>query len=225
MSALDEDAQVHALLAPLARVEPVTLAREKRSRRPALIAGLLALLLLAAGVAIADGVNPFAGIGAADHAQRSQDVLPPAAVAAIERSNMRVATIGNGSHLLPATARLLDTLRSGTRIYVISTTTDELCVLIYVDQADFAYGCGAPLTQTEPTTIGEIDKVKNGPHATSPLTYGVAKNGINAVSFRADGHRTTVPVRNNVWVYEGQNGALRSLTVHYANGTSRTLDH
>ena len=67
--------------------------------------------------------------------------------------------------------------------------------------------------------------MKNGPHATPPLTYGVAQNGITAVSFKAHGHETTVPVKNNVWAYEGQNGALRLLTVHYANGTTRTLVH
>jgi hypothetical protein len=220
------DTQLRALLAPLSRVEPVALPQEKRRRRPALVGGLVALVVLASGVAIADGINPFAGIGAANHAQRSQDVLPAAVVAEIKQSNARGATIvGYRMHMLPNTARLLDTLSSCTRIYVISTTTDDLCVLIYADRGDFGDGCGAPLTQTEPTTIGQIDKVKNGPHATPPLTFGVARNGITAVSFRAHGHQTTVAVKNNVWAYEGQNGALRSLTIHYTNGTTRTLVH
>lgn len=226
MAAPDDEAQIRALLAPLGRVEPVTLLPRKSSRRAVLIGGLLALAILASGVAIADGVNPFVGIGAANHAQRSQDVLPAAVVAEIRRSNARGETIvGYRMHMLPNTARLLDTLSSGTRIYVISTTTHDLCVLIYADRADFADGCGSPLTQAEPTTIEQIDKVKNGPHATPPLTYGVAQNGITAISFRAHGHQTTIPVKNNVWAYEGQNGALRSLTIHYANGTTRTLNH
>ncbi len=116
MAALDDETQIRTLLAPLGRVEPVTLPRKRRSRRPALIGGLLALAILASGVAIADGVNPFAGIGAANHARRSQDALPPAALAFIKRSNAHFATIKNGSRLLPDTPRLLDTLPSGTRL-------------------------------------------------------------------------------------------------------------
>ena len=65
----------------------------------------------------------------------------------------------------------------------------------------------------------------NGPGATPPLSYGIAQDGISAVSFIAEGKETTVPVKNNVWAYEGRNQALRSITVHYANGTTQTLTH
>ncbi len=226
MTSIDDDTRLRALLAPLATVEPVTRTSRRRNRRILGAALIAAALTVAGGAALGDGFNPFAGIGAANHARRSQDVLPAAVVAEIERSNARGATIvGYRMHMLPNTARLLDTLSSGTRIYAISTTTDDLCVLIYADRADFASGCGAPLTQTEPTTLEQIDKVKNGPHATPPLTFGVARNGITSVSFRAHGHQTTVAVKNNVWAYEGQNGALRSLTVHYADGSTRTIGH
>jgi hypothetical protein len=32
-----------------------------------------------------------------------------------------------------------------------------------------------------------------------------------------------VPVKSNVWFYEGSSNVLNSITVHYANGTARTI--
>jgi hypothetical protein len=238
MTLLDDEIQVRELLAPLNRVEPVTLPRRKRTRRPVLIAGFLAAALLATGVAIAEGVNPFAGIGAADHAQTPQDVLDPATAALIQSYNAVVAAQiqSHNAHagsncsqlfpdsslqLLPDTARLIGQLPSGRSIYVVTTTSkDELCLV--VDQA--SVGCGAPLTQTEPTTIETFDQVVNGPDATPPLAFGVAQDGITAVSFMGGGSEHTVPITNNVWAYEGDSD-LRTITVHYADGTTQTISH
>jgi hypothetical protein len=47
--------------------------------------------------------------------------------------------------------------------------------------------------------IGSFDRVKNGPHATPALNYGIAPNGITAVSFRGGGRKHTVQVKNNIW--------------------------
>jgi len=84
MSLLDDETQVRELLAPLRRVEPVTMPQERRSRRRLFIVGILAVALLATGVAIAAGFDPFAGIGAADRAQGPDDILDPAIVARID---------------------------------------------------------------------------------------------------------------------------------------------
>ena len=221
MNLLDHEAQVRELLAPLNRVEPVSLPPRKANRRRVLIVGLPATLLLATGVAIAAGLNPFAGIGAARHAQKPQDVLAPAIVGRYNH------VIGMRSHgvLVASSSRLLGRLTSGHKIYVIATTKNELCVLV-TDHGKLAVvSCGNPLTQSQPVTLTSTVLVKNGPDATPPLSYGIARDGITAVSFKAHSREQTVPVKNNVWFYEGKSNVLASITIHYANGRTQTLTH
>jgi hypothetical protein len=244
MSFYESELEMRKLLAPLSRVEPVAVLGKKRSRRPVLVAGFVAAALLATGIAVADGVNPFAGIGAANHAQTSRDVLYPAVVARIRATNAEIARLeaAHAAHpspmgpynfdlvirrivLLPDTARLLGVLPSGRRVYVMTTTSHLLCVLFELDQADYVDSCGNPLTQTQPVTIGAFDRVKNGPHATPLLNYGIAQNGVIAVSFRGGRREHTVQVKNNIWFYEGDSSALRSITVHYADGRTKTITH
>jgi hypothetical protein len=221
MNLLDDEAQVRELLAPLNRVEPVKLLRRRANRRRVLIVGLLATLLLATGVAIAAGFDPFTGIGTAHHPQRPQDVLAPNIVARVDSPNVRA---GLGS-LIPASARLLGQLASGRRIYVAGTSKGQLAILVTDHGRLVLASYGAPLTQSEPVTISSFDRVKNGPNATPPLSYGIARDGITAVSFTAHGREQTVPVKNNVWFYEGNSNVLASITIHYANGSTRTLTH
>ena len=228
MTLLEEEAQVRELLAPLSRVESVTLPvrKRRRSRRPALIACFLAAAFLATGAAIADvnpftGIAAFVGIGAADHAQTPQDVLDPTAAALVQRFNDDLTRAGL-AQALPDTARLVGQLPGGHNIYVLSTTTDDLCIVI--DQMGAT--CGAPpLSPSEPTTIATFDDVVNGPNATAPISWGIAKDGIVSVSFMGSGTEQTVPVQDNVWAYEGHNSALESLTVHYADGSTQTINH
>ena len=62
----DEDAALRELLAPLATVRPAV--RRRRRRRPLTVAIAVVVAVLAlVGIAAADGLGPFAGIGAADH--------------------------------------------------------------------------------------------------------------------------------------------------------------
>lgn len=221
MNLLDDEAQVRELLAPLSRVEPVMLPHERRSRRRVLIVGLVTVTLLATGVAVAAGFNPFAGIATANHPQKPQDVLAPNILAQVDAPNER-AGLGR---VLPASTRLLGQLASGRRIYVAGTSKGQLAILVtdHGRLAEASYG--RPLTQYEPVTIASSVRVKNGPHATPPLSYGIAKDGITAVSFTAHGGEQTVPVKHNVWFYEGNSNVLRSITIHYANGSTRTLTH
>jgi hypothetical protein len=221
MSLLDDEAQVRELLAPLNRVEPVTLLQEGRSRRSVLIAGILAVALLAVGAAIAAGFDPFAGIGAADHTQKPQDALPARGVERLDSFNER-AGLGR---LLPHTSRLLGQLASGRRIYVAGTSKGQLAILV-VDRGRLVEASYAPaLTQSEPVTVSSSVRVKNGPNATPPLFYGVAKDGITAISFMAHGREQTVPVKSNVWFYEGNSNIFASITIHYADGSTRTRTH
>jgi hypothetical protein len=215
-----EDAQLVELLRPLAGIEPVRRGRAKRSARPALVVAIVLLVLAAVGIAAAEGIGPFAGIGAADRPATPNDVLDPAMREAVARVNANA--FENAGQLLVDSARLVDTLPSGRRIYVVATTTNSLCVLIQEAPGtarDSAIGCGSPLSQTQPTTEETIRVNQQTP----PLSFGVARDGVTSVSFRAGGVETTIPVTNNVWAYEGESNILESLTVHFADGTETTL--
>jgi hypothetical protein len=218
---IDDETRVRELLAPLATVEPVKRTSRRRNRRM-ISAALVAAALTAGGAAIAGGVNPFAGIGAADHAQTGVDVLDPATVAMVERMNAGRRESGfPGGRLLPESARLVGELSSGNRFYVISTSTNELCLMIqqHLNSGGASIACGDPLGQTQPTTVATIRSSEEVP----PLSFGIARDDVTAVSFMAKGSEQTVPVKNNVWTYEGSSGALSSLTVHYADGHTQTI--
>ncbi len=229
MTAFDDEIEIRRLLAPLQKVEPVTLSGRKPKRRQTIVAGLVAVVLVATGVAVAAGLNPFAGIRAADHSQTPQDIIDPAVLARIQAHQQKAYSSGSRllsrlGMILPTTSRLVGQATSGIRIYVATTTTNDLCViLIHAHngrlRASVAYT--APLTEAHPTTLESfVDQAQ-----TPPITFGVAQNGITSVSFRAHGKQQTVPVTHNVWFYEGQSNILNSITLHYANGTSKTLIH
>jgi hypothetical protein len=221
MTVIDDEARVRELLAPLATVEPVMRTSRRRNRRM-ISAALVAAALTAGGAAIAGGGNPFSGIGAADHPQTGADVLDPATAATVERMNagMENSQFPRG-RLLPETARLVGELSSGNRFYVISTSTNELCVMIqqHAGNGDTAIGCGDPLSQTQPTTVMQLQSNEETP----PLSFGVARDDVTAVSFMAKGSEQTVPIKNNVWAYEGSSDALFLLTVHYKDGKTQTI--
>ena len=212
--------RVNGLL--LNRVEPVTLPQKRRRRRTGLVVGFTAAALLGTGVAIAAGVNPFAGLGTARHAQASQDVLDPTVLARIASFSRANGGSSLGS-LVPESSRLLGQLSGGRNIYVATTTKKYLCILVTNHGKLVLASYGNALTQAEPITLGSFVRVRNGPSATLPLSYGIAKDGITAVSFMAHGSEKTVPVKNNVWFYEGRSNALGSITIHYADGHTRTL--
>jgi hypothetical protein len=172
----------------------------------------------------------FAGIGGADRPRTARDVLDQAAALRVESINQRivyVVTKGRLTHplppprlFLPGTSRLMGKLPNGSNVYVLARGGDELCILI-----EDGTSCGAALTPAQPVSIVSRDKVVNGPGATPPLSYGIARDGVTAVSFRGSGRVQTVRVVNNVWAYQGPNSALGSLTVHYTDGTTKTLVH
>jgi hypothetical protein len=71
-----EDEFVTTLLAPLDRIEPVTLAGRRRARRRRLlVCAAVVVGILVTGVAVADSLNPLRGIGAADRPKRAGDTL------------------------------------------------------------------------------------------------------------------------------------------------------
>src|SRR5919201_3993125 len=82
MDSSRQDDLVRTILAPLARVEAVTLEGRgrHRHRRTVLSLTITAATILLAGAAIASGIGRFPGISAADHPARPGDTPGPAVV-------------------------------------------------------------------------------------------------------------------------------------------------
>jgi hypothetical protein len=177
-----------------------------------------ALVLVFVGTAYAAGLNPFAGISAADHPATSNDKLPATLAAHIAELNAGMERYGHGRLLLD-TARLITQVPSGTRFYTIATSAGGLCLATVRSRGGNTLGCGDSLSKSRPITIAS----ERTSRATPLVSYGLALDGVTAVSFKADGHQTTIPVKNNVWAYEGQNNASRSVTVRWENGRTQTL--
>ena len=194
------------------------LAHTERRWRPVLVAVAVVAALAGVAVAIAAGFGAFDGISAAQHAPTAADKLDPAVAASIAAND-------NLLGLEADSARFVTQLAGGVRIYAVATKTGELCALAERLQNNngkndaAAMGCGSPLTQSQPTTAASFQANE----ATPPISYGIALDSVTAVSFMAGGQEVTVPVKNNVWAYEGDNSAIGSLTVHFHDGSTETI--
>jgi hypothetical protein len=190
----------------------------RRRWRPVFVTAVVVAAVAGVGVAIAAGFGAFNGISAAQHPPTAADKLDPAVAASI-------AANGNPLGLEPDSARFVTQLADGVRIYAIATKTGELCALAERlpnnngknDAA--AMGCGSPLTQGKPTSAASFQRSEGTP----PISFGIALDSVTAVSFVAGGQEVTVPVKNNVWAYEGNNSAIDSLTVHFNDGSTETI--
>lgn len=210
-------ATLHRFAGPSSPLAPST--RNRHSVGRLAFVGAVAALALA-GTTYAAGLNPFGGIGAADHQQGSNDVLDPALSEMVMAVNSQFGRTVNGT-LEPDTARRLDELASGVRIYAIATTTGELCVLVQEhpgSSEDTGIACGDPLNQSQPTTEQTMQPDPSLP----PLSVGVARDGVVAVSFINSAGLVTAPVSHNIWSYEGPS-PTSALTVHYADGSTDTI--
>ena len=213
---LDELANTLESYAGPARPRRLPAQRRWRPWRIAWVAA--ALVLVSVGAAYTAGFNPFAGISAANHPATPSDALPASLTAHIAKFSSAMEQMGHG-RLLPDTARFITQLPSGMRFYTIATSAGGLCLATVRSPGGNGLECGDSLSKSRPITLAS-EQVNQ---ATPPVSYGLAMDGVTAVSFKAHGHQTTLPVKNNVWAYEGQNGALRSITVHWKNGSTQTL--
>lgn len=216
MTAHSDDPKVIELLAPLSRIEPVPFRgtardRQRTPRRPVLVVAAVILALALTGVAIADGLGAFDGIGAAQHPQTGADVIDPATLAYMEGRDCPGVCMPSLRPVLD-TFRVVGWLPSGQNIYVFSTRARDLCYVVGPPHPE--WDCEDPLTAAHPSTVFV--------YAADPgalTTLGIALDGVTAVSFRAGGHDVTVPVKDNVWVYPGAHpDAMGSLTVHFTDG-------
>lgn len=209
MTVRDEETRIVELLIPLQRIEPVPLRHRhgEQQRRPVLLAAVVAAALVVTGVAIAARIGAFDGIGSAQHPQRPADIIDRQTKIFLQ-------------HLAPAllfdTSRVVGKLPSGRRVWVISNARGDLCVV--VERAVDA--CGPSLSDAQPTTISTWGGNRPGQPTVS---FGVARDGVTAISFMAQGREVTVRVKHNVWAYEGDSAVQASATVHYADGRTATL--
>jgi hypothetical protein len=170
--------------------------------------------LAGAGVAIADGLGAFDGIGAAQHPQTGADVIDPATRAYMEGGSS-MPIIGG---LLFHTARVVGQIPSGQNIYVITTKSNSLCFVVGPPHPE--WNCEDPLSRSHPSAV--FAYTQDG----KPYTVvGIALDGVTAVSFDEDGQGVTLPVKDNVWTYQSDSSdalaaPMFSLTAHFADGTT-----
>jgi hypothetical protein len=192
-----------------------------RGLRPVIVAVTAVVALAGAGVAIAAAFGAFDRISAANHPQTSADVLSPQTVARLKQLCTDTGASSSfympNCHLVFDSSRLVGQLPDGRDVYVVADTRGDLCVLLPA----MSMSCGTSLTPSKPLSAESFGDGLGKP----TIVFGVALDGVNTVSFEMAGHDVTVPVKDNVWVYEGPPGLTlpEALTAHFSDGTTVTL--
>jgi len=189
------------------------------SRRLVIGAAVALAVLVGAGVAIAAGLGAFDGISAANHPQTSTDKLDSAMADFVANANIGLGSIPGSpdGQVVASGSRLIGQLADGANVYVMPTTTNRLCVVTQQTPGSENYSgieCRDPLSQSAPTTL--VSK--------PPLIYGVAQDNVASVSFNTSSGPVTVPVKGNVWSYEGDAVHLTSVTVTFDDGTTQPFN-
>jgi hypothetical protein len=211
---------------------------KSRRWRPLLVAAVVTAALAGAGVAIAESLGAFDGISAAQRPQTSADILDPSVVArmqtACDSSGASPTMYMPNCHLVLDTSRLVSQLPDGRNVYVITDSRGDLCVLLpnlmmgcnpSVSPSNSAAGqphSGAPLSPSNPITVSSFGDALDTPR----IIYGVALDGVTAVSFESAGAEVTVPVKDNVWAYEQPSASTpdpNPITAHFDDGTTVTI--
>jgi hypothetical protein len=211
--------------------EPRRRSARQRARRwrPVLVAAVVVLALAGTGVSIAAGLGAFTGgsfngIGSAHHPRTSADVIDAASRAYMERKG---CTQPDGRPCAPmmagmrfGTSRRIAQLPGGQSLYVLKTTWKGLCFVAGPPPyPDFA--CSGPLSRSHPSTVWFYSTSSD---LSDWFVFGIAVDGVTAVSFEPHGQEITVPVKGNVWTYRGDSmlatAALQTLplTAHFADG-------
>lgn len=203
---------------------PLT-ARRGRRWRQVVVAAVAVAALVGAGVAIAAGFGAFNGISAAQETQTGADVLPPAVLAQVEQMNAQTAEENQAASsrfqiplLLPDTARVLGTMPDGSKVYGLTDTHGNLCLI-----GEAGDGCGPPLTHSQPITLGTANA---SPTAGGTfIAQGVALDGVTSISFTVSGKAVTVPVKDNVYIYKEPDShadEAHCIVAHFADGSTVT---
>lgn len=206
------------------RLPTVTLVDRWRSWRGALVVAVAVAALGGAGVAIAASFGGFSGFGATQHPPTGADVLDAQTLASIKTA----CSSGPGPsdpliynpycHLVLGSARLLTDSGPHGKVWLISDTRGDLCVL------NGPGSCGPPLSKSQPITFGGGNE-----NPTTGDTYfaaGLATDDVTSVSFvpvPGDGKEVTVPVKNNIWVYQQRDSHAdveHCIVAHMADGST-----
>jgi len=196
-----------------------------RRWKPLLVTAVVTAALAGAGVAIADSLGAFNGISAAQHPQTGADVIDPATQAYMEGQDCNHLPSQQSPQCMPVirglmfdTARVVGQIPSGQNIYVITTKSDSLCFVVGPPQPE--WNCEDPLSRSHPSAV--FPYTQDG----APYTVvGIALDGVTTVSFNESGQEVTVPVKDNVWTWQGDSSdaiaaPMLSLTAHFADGTT-----
>lgn len=212
------------------RLPTVTLVDRWRSWRGALVVAVAVAALGGAGVAIAAGFGGFSGFSATQHAPTGADSLDAQSLAAIQNActppapapKMPAWYYNPYCHLVLSSARLLTDSGPHGKVWIIADTRGDLCPI-----GGFG-GCGPPLTASRPITFGSSQP---GPVPGAGGTFtaaGMAMDGVVSVSFvpvPGDGKTVTVPVKDNMWIYQESNSQASDghcIVAHMADGSAVT---
>lgn len=203
------------------------------SRRLALALALVALLI--AGCSYAVHFNPYRWISAADHPRTSSDTPPAALSAAI--ANWNKSFKSPSKHMLAETARFVHQLPNGMRFYAVATTTGQICLAamnlpgetlpngVTFEKGGATYTCGYSLSPSRPITV---DSEQNGSVSrgkqifATPINYGLAADGVTAITFGGKLPNVTVRVTDNVWAYLGRIDQRR-VVIHWDDGRTQRV--
>lgn len=185
------------------------------------MAAAAVVALVGAGVAVAAGFgafnesSSFYGISAAQHRTTAADELDAAVAASFAPDLRRDAGV----------VRFVRQLGDGVRIYAVATSGGRLCSIAErlpgphrVRGKPTEIACNMQLSQKRPTAYASF----YGSGEWAPISWGFALDNVTAVSFKAGGRETTVPVRHNVWAYHGIPAGAVPLTVHFTDGRTAT---
>jgi hypothetical protein len=196
------------------------LAPGRSTRRKYALCATIGLATIVTGVALSGSVDPLSGIGAADHPSTPSDRLGPAVQAQLRLDRPPTGAVDQIGGRLTGSARLIGTLPSGRRVYAVPTSKGRLCVVV----AQLADSCGDPLTQAEPVTFTTVFRHPGDP----TYAYGIARDGVAAVSFTVSGEHVTVPVQRNLFVYETAPGdsprSFGDVKARFSDGSVEPVD-
>lgn len=198
----------------------------RRRRRPVLVVAAAVAALAGAGIAIAAGLGAFNGFGATQHPPTRADVPNSRTLARIKTlctDGQYVAPYNPYCHLDLSGARLLTSAAprfqigvTSRKVWAIAASDGEVCMV-----GGF-WECTPQLSKSVPITFGG----GNAGPAQTFFAAGLAIDGVTSVSFvlePSDGATVTVPVKNNIWVYEQPNSdatGTKCIVAHFANGST-----
>lgn len=161
--------------------------------------------------------NPLQGISTAENA--AAGLTDTAATAALNSLKSEDSGPIAGQEL--DQARLLPASVSGHRLYLVPSTSGDLCMFVQ----SMIEACTSPLTASHPALFSVVDP--DGPAGTGPLVFGVAEDGVSSISFDIAGVKQTVPVAGNVFEYQAGSSVnaddITGAAATFANGQTASL--